>query len=117
MTTFPRLTAEFTTPDLTEINTGPDHRDYEALAQATRNLTRVSWFEVVFAEGVSKVTLTHDLGVVPNGISIMKVDRIDGDVWYDSATLSDTIADIYVENPPLPGETFTIKLAIYYTIT
>lgn len=117
MTTFPRTTSELTGPDMTETVNAPDNRDYEAIAVAIRALTYLDLKACTVPANATYVTFNHATGYVPTAIAVMPVGDIGGRAWYDPDTLTADNVDICVENPPAPGESFTIYLAIYYVKT
>lgn len=87
--------------------------DYSAIATAVRNLNRCTdVLTVEILENTDHTTYTHNLGSVPKGIHLMPVGDV-GRNWYDETTVSNTIVDVYVANPPIGGSYF-IKMVIYY---
>jgi len=86
--------------------------DYEAIVTAVRALLRVQMFEAVVPENQDHVTVTHNLGSVPTAVVLAPVDDV-GRCWYDMNTISASIVDVYVANPPLAGG-YMIKVILYY---
>lgn len=117
MSTFPRLHSELLGQTSTTSSTVPDYRDYEAIAVAIRALTYLDLKSCTIPENAVYATFNHATGYVPVAIAVMPVGDIGGRAWYDPDTLTVDNVDIHVENPPAPGESYTIKLAIYYVKT
>jgi hypothetical protein len=109
---FPRLHSELSNQDETLSAVTADYRDYDAIAQAVRSLLHVQMFTAVIAENGDHVTVTHNLGSVPTAVVLAPVDDV-GRCWYDMNTISATIVDVYVANPPLAGG-YLIKVILYY---
>jgi hypothetical protein len=89
-----------------------DWNDYDAIAQAVRGLLHVQMFEAVVPENEDHVHVTHNLGSVPTAVVLAPVDDV-GRCWYDMLTISTTIIDVYVANPPQAGG-YMIKVLLYY---
>jgi hypothetical protein len=115
--TYPRIHSELSGQSEVTSSTLPDYRDYEAMAVAVRALTFLDVKGCTIPANAVYVTFNHATGYVPTAIGVMPVGDIGGRAWYDPATLTADNVDVCVENPPAPGESYTINLAIYYVKT
>ena len=85
---------------------------FNAATAAINNLARIHIFDLTIPMNAGSARLTHNLGSLPTAVVLSPVDNV-GRCWYDMNTLSSTICDVYVANPPLDGG-YLIRVILYY---